>query len=93
MNVEGRLLPVPLNPEAGLARRQGGFQHVDMGVEVEQLPGRLQEPHGAGGHASAVKVRLEVELQGPLGAAGVLSEELREQGSGLALTLDGGRPR
>ena len=43
-------------------RREGavGHEHVDMGVEVEQLTGRLREPFGAGRHFGAVKVGLEV---------------------------------
>ena len=30
-------------------------RHVDMQAEVEQIPGRLKESHGTGGHAGSVK--------------------------------------
>ena len=51
-------------------------QHVDVGVEVEKLPCRLNEPHRARDHLGAVEVRREVELQGPPGTGGELAEEL-----------------
>ncbi|MGB5888398.1 MAG: hypothetical protein WBH75_00345 [Thermoanaerobaculia bacterium] len=47
-----------------------------MRVEVEQLAGGLEETHSAGGHLSAVKRRLEVELESSPGTGSELTQKL-----------------
>ncbi len=51
-------------------------EDMELGVEVEELPRRLEEPHGAGGDGLAVKGRQEVVPESVPSAARELSQEL-----------------
>ncbi len=62
----------------GAVRRETAIrhEHVEVWVEVEKLSRGLQEAGRARSHIGAVKVAVEVELQGSPGTAGQPSQEL-----------------